>query len=108
MRARGRRCGFVEIGDAPITVAGRYGTLTVNEVGDYTYHPSTTLGYSATDLVDNFTYQLVQPNGTLATALVLLLSMVEGVVEGAGEEAVAAARRSIDLALDGVFRMRKL
>ena len=38
--------------------------------------------------------------------LVLLLTMVQGVVEGAGDadDAVAAAGRSIDLALDGVFR----
>jgi len=38
--------------------------------------------------------------------LVLLLSMVEGVVAGAADPAaaVAAAGRSIDLALDGVFR----
>ena len=38
--------------------------------------------------------------------LTLLFSMVEGVVEGAGDAAVAqaAAGRSIDLALDGVFR----
>ncbi|GAA2633426.1 TetR/AcrR family transcriptional regulator [Paractinoplanes durhamensis] len=38
--------------------------------------------------------------------LVLLFGMVEGVVEGARShaEAVAAAGRSIDLALDGVFR----
>jgi AcrR family transcriptional regulator len=34
--------------------------------------------------------------------LVLLFSMVEGVLESAAD--VAAARRSIDLALDGVFR----
>jgi AcrR family transcriptional regulator len=38
--------------------------------------------------------------------LVLLLNMVEGVVESAADEteAVAAAGRSVDLALDGVFR----
>jgi AcrR family transcriptional regulator len=38
--------------------------------------------------------------------LILLLSMVEGVVEGAADpaSAEAAAGRSIDLALDGVFR----
>jgi AcrR family transcriptional regulator len=38
--------------------------------------------------------------------LALLFSMVEGVVEGAGDvvAAQAAAGRSIDLALDGVFR----
>jgi AcrR family transcriptional regulator len=38
--------------------------------------------------------------------LVLLFGMVEGVVEGASNhaEAIAAAGRSIDLALDGVFR----
>jgi AcrR family transcriptional regulator len=38
--------------------------------------------------------------------LVLLFGMVEGVVEGAADanEAVAQAGRSIDLALDGVFR----
>jgi hypothetical protein len=35
--------------------------------------------------------------------LVLLFSMVEGVLENAAAD-VAAVRRSIDLALDGVFR----
>jgi hypothetical protein len=59
---------FVEIGDAPVSVSGAFGTLTVDEVGNYTYQPSTTLGYSATDLVDSFTYELVQPNGTSSTA----------------------------------------
>ena len=40
--------------------------------------------------------------------LVLLFGMVEGVVESAADagQAVAAAGRSIDLALDGVFRPR--
>lgn len=60
--------GFVEVGDAGLTIAGRYGTLTIDEVGNYIYRPSTTLGYSATDLIDSFTYQIVQPNGAAATA----------------------------------------
>jgi AcrR family transcriptional regulator len=38
----------------------------------------------------------------VSSDLVLLFSMVEGVLEGAAD--AAAARRSIDLALDGVFR----
>jgi hypothetical protein len=40
--------------------------------------------------------------------LILLLSMVEGVVGDAEDEreAMVAAGRSIDLALDGVFRVR--
>jgi VCBS repeat-containing protein len=59
---------FVEVGNTPVTIAGLYGTLTVDELGHYTYQPSTTLGYAAADPIDSFTYQLVQPNGTVDTA----------------------------------------
>ncbi|RDE04987.1 BapA/Bap/LapF family large adhesin [Sphingomonas aracearum] len=59
---------FTEVGDTPLSIAGRYGTLTVTETGDYTYRPSGTLPYSAVDLLDSFTYQLVQPNGVVSTA----------------------------------------
>ncbi|WP_173655712.1 BapA/Bap/LapF family large adhesin [Sphingomonas turrisvirgatae] len=60
--------GFVEVGDAGLTVNGSYGLLTLDEVGNYVYQPSATLGYSATDLLDSFTYQIVQPNGVVSTA----------------------------------------
>lgn len=60
--------GLAEIGDTPAVLTGRYGTLTIDEAGDYLYRPSATLAYSTVDLVDSFTYQLVQPNGTAATA----------------------------------------
>ncbi len=60
--------GFTEVGDTPVALVGQHGTLTVDETGGYVYQPSATLGYSATDLLDTFTYQLVQPNGVLATA----------------------------------------
>ena len=59
---------FVQVGDTPLTITGAYGTLTVTETGHYTYQPSASLTYSGTDPVDSFTYQLVQPNGTVATA----------------------------------------
>ncbi|MFN3433124.1 MAG: BapA/Bap/LapF family large adhesin, partial [Sphingomonas sp.] len=60
--------GFTEVGDTPVTLTGRYGTLTLDEAGGYVYQPSASLGYSATDLTDSFTYQLAQPNGSVATA----------------------------------------
>jgi VCBS repeat-containing protein len=60
--------GFTEIGDTAVVLTGQYGTLTVNETGDYLYSPSATLGYSTVDLFDTFTYQVIQPNGTVATS----------------------------------------
>ncbi|MFE8583312.1 BapA/Bap/LapF family large adhesin [Sphingomonas sp. NCPPB 2930] len=59
---------FVAVGDTPLTLTGAHGTLTIDEVGQYSYQPSTTLGYSAVDPVDSFTYQIVQPDGQVATA----------------------------------------
>ncbi|KQM73858.1 BapA/Bap/LapF family large adhesin [Sphingomonas sp. Leaf20] len=61
--------GFTEIGATPVTLTGVYGTLTVNETGGYVYQPSASLGYSAVDLTDSFTYQLVQPNGVASSAV---------------------------------------
>ncbi len=61
--------GFAEIGATPVTLTGAYGTLTVNETGGYVYQPSASLGYSAVDLTDSFTYQLVQPNGVASSAV---------------------------------------
>ena len=58
---------FVEVGNTPLVVNGAHGTLTVDEVGHYTYQTSANLPYSTVDLFDTFTYQIVQPNGTLAT-----------------------------------------
>ncbi len=59
---------FVEVGETPLTITGTYGTLTVNETGHYSYTPNAGLSYSGTDPVDSFTYQVIQPNGTVATA----------------------------------------
>ncbi|QXT35501.1 BapA prefix-like domain-containing protein [Sphingomonas sanguinis] len=59
---------FVDIGDAGRTLTGAYGTLTINEVGQYSYQPFTNLAYAATDPIDRFTYQLVQPDGQVSTA----------------------------------------
>ncbi len=61
--------GFAEIGATPVTLTGAYGTLTVNETGGYVYQPSASLGYSAVDLTDSFTYQVVQPNGVASSAV---------------------------------------
>ncbi|TVV76525.1 BapA/Bap/LapF family large adhesin, partial [Sphingomonas solaris] len=60
--------GMVEIDQAPVSFAGQYGTLTVDQTGHYTYQPHETLAYSATDLVDTFTYQFVQPNGVVSVS----------------------------------------
>ncbi len=59
---------FVDVGDAGRTLAGAYGTLTVNEVGQYSYQPFANLAYAATDPIDRFTYQIVQPDGQVSTA----------------------------------------
>ncbi|WP_347093053.1 BapA/Bap/LapF family large adhesin [Sphingomonas parapaucimobilis] len=59
---------FVDVGDAGRTLTGAYGTLTVNEVGQYSYQPFANLAYAATDPIDRFTYQIVQPDGQVSTA----------------------------------------
>jgi VCBS repeat-containing protein len=51
-----------------VTLTGLHGTLIVDETGGYVYQPSASLGYSAVDLTDSFTYQLAQPNGIVASA----------------------------------------
>lgn len=60
--------GFVTVGDTPVVLNGQYGSLTVNRNGDYTYDADNSLTYTASDLVDSFTYRLVRPDGTSATA----------------------------------------
>jgi VCBS repeat-containing protein len=64
----GTGTGFVEVGETPIVINGTYGKLTVNETGHYSYTPGTTIAHSTVNLVDSFTYQIVQPNGVSATA----------------------------------------
>jgi hypothetical protein len=64
----GTGSGFVEVGETAVTIQGTYGTLTVNETGHYNYTPGTTIPHSTVNLVDSFTYQIVQPNGVTATA----------------------------------------
>ena len=59
--------GFQEIGETPITLTGAHGQLVVNETGGYTYTPIG-VTYSATDPIDSFTYQLIQPDGQFSTA----------------------------------------
>ncbi|MDX3927484.1 MAG: Ig-like domain-containing protein [Shinella sp.] len=60
--------GYVEVGNDPITIAGDYGTLTVDKFGNYNYEPSTSLSYYTEDQVDTFSYQLRHPNGDTVTA----------------------------------------
>ncbi|WP_294237294.1 BapA/Bap/LapF family large adhesin [uncultured Sphingomonas sp.] len=59
---------FVDVGDAGQTLTGAHGTLTIDEVGRYTYQPTTPVAYAATDPIDSFTYQIVQPDGQVSTA----------------------------------------
>lgn len=59
---------FAAVGDTPLTIAGSYGSLIVDAAGHYSYQPSSGIAYAAIDPVDSFTYQVVQPNGSIATA----------------------------------------
>ncbi|MEI5686016.1 BapA/Bap/LapF family large adhesin [Sphingomonas kyungheensis] len=69
---------LTEVGETPVTLTGAHGTLTVDEVGHYVYQPSASLAYSTTDLSDTFTYQLVQPNGSVATTTLTVTIDVPG------------------------------
>ncbi|MDF2495453.1 BapA/Bap/LapF family large adhesin, partial [Sphingomonas sp.] len=83
--------GFVEVSDGGAQIAGRFGTLTIDEAGNYVYQPSSSLAYSASDLVDSFTYQIVQPNGAVATATLSVTIDVPGdglSAQGAPVEAI--------------------
>ncbi|WP_445001434.1 Ig-like domain-containing protein [Halomonas mongoliensis] len=57
---------FVPVTDAPVTVAGRFGSLEISEDGTYTYTPDARVDNIGG--VETFTYQLVQPNGNSAQA----------------------------------------
>jgi len=94
--------GFTEIGDTAVVLTGQHGTLTVDETGDYLYRPSATLGYSAVDLFDTFTYQLVQPDGTVATStLTVTIDVPADGTAAATSFASQAADSEIDvIALD--------
>ncbi|MGK6321435.1 Ig-like domain-containing protein, partial [Sphingomonas sp. DT-204] len=70
--------GFVDVGDAGLTINGTYGTLTVTETGEYVYTPRADLPHSASDLVDSFTYQLVSPDGQTETGTLEVLVDVSG------------------------------
>ena len=101
-----RGTGFAEVGDTPVVLTGRYGTLTVNETGGYSYQPSATLAYSAVDLVDSFTYHLVQPNGATSVATLTVTIDVPG--DGPATAALAGitAFGSVEsdvIALDGAI-----
>ena len=56
---------FVEVSEAK-TVIGDHGTLTINPDGSYSYVPNT--DFEAINQVDEFTYRLEHPNGTVADA----------------------------------------
>ncbi|MES3043815.1 BapA/Bap/LapF family large adhesin [Sphingomonas faeni] len=93
--------GFTEIGDTEVVLTGQHGTLTIDETGDYLYRPSATLGYSAVDLFDTFTYQLVQPDGTVATSTLTVTIDVPADGTAAAIFASQAAGSEIDvIALD--------
>ncbi|HVJ43366.1 MAG TPA: calcium-binding protein, partial [Dongiaceae bacterium] len=57
---------FVDAAAAGTSVVGLYGTLTINDAGDYTYHPAANV--ANVGQVDTFTYELVQPDGGHDTA----------------------------------------
>lgn len=88
--------GFTEVGDAPLTVNGRYGTLRVDETGTYVYTPHADLPYAPADLSESFTYQIVQPGGAVSTAtLTLTIDMpADGV---AGRSLAGAAMDEPDI-----------
>jgi VCBS repeat-containing protein len=60
--------GFQEIGNTPVTLAGTYGSLTIDAAGNYHYEPDSGLAYFATDQVETFSYQIQHPNGEVVQA----------------------------------------
>ncbi len=86
------RIGNAAIGD-PVTIAGTYGTLTIDGTGSYSYQPAAGLPYSTIDLVDRFTYQIVQPNGAVAEATLAITIDVPG---GGGFTTLAADAIALD------------
>ncbi|MFC3441716.1 BapA/Bap/LapF family large adhesin [Sphingobium rhizovicinum] len=88
----GTGSGFVEVGETPITVNATYGTLTVNETGHYSYTPGTAIAHSTVNLVDSFTYQIVQPNGVSATAT---LDVTINVATGAASSLLSVEQASL-------------
>ena len=102
----GTGSGFVEVGETPITIHGAYGSLTVSETGHYSYTPASNIAHSTTNLVDSFTYQLMQPNGAYATAT---LDVTINVSTGATSSMMAFEEGSQPLddaaAMDGAARL---
>jgi VCBS repeat-containing protein len=96
--------GFTDVGDTPVVITGLYGTLTINEGGDYVYQPSATLPYSTVDLVDSFTYQLVQPGGQTETGTL----DVTIDVSGAGIAEMSAGSMLFSLAPDDMVGLGAL
>jgi VCBS repeat-containing protein len=88
----GTGSGFVEVGETAVTIQGAYGRLTVNETGHYSYTPGTTIAHSTVNLVDSFTYQIVQPNGVSATAT---LDVTINVGTGASSAVMAIEETSL-------------
>ncbi len=86
------RIGNAAIGD-PVTIAGTYGALTIDGTGSYSYQPAAGLPYSTSDLVDRFTYQIVQPNGAVAEATLAITIDVPG---GGGFTTLAADAIALD------------
>ncbi|MEH3158868.1 MAG: hypothetical protein PGN08_07960 [Sphingomonas taxi] len=61
--------GLVEVGDTPVTLTGPARDADrVRGGGAMSTRPAPRSAIRRVDLVDTFTYQLVQPNGTFATA----------------------------------------
>jgi len=61
---------FIEVTEAK-TVTGDFGTLTINPDGSYTYTPNADL--DAINQVDQFTYRLEHPNGTVSDATLAIV-----------------------------------
>ncbi|WP_199775998.1 beta strand repeat-containing protein, partial [Pseudoalteromonas sp. T1lg10] len=51
-----------------ITLAGQYGTLQIDENGNYTYTPDSALEVFGSTLTDTFSYQVEYPDGTIEEA----------------------------------------
>ncbi|WP_440978095.1 BapA/Bap/LapF family large adhesin [Sphingomonas pseudosanguinis] len=92
--------GFQEVGETPITLTGAHGQLVVNETGGYTYTPIG-VTYSATDPIDSFTYQLIQPDGQFSTArLDVAVNINNGVAPVFPTATVTALSADASLTLD--------
>ncbi|MGF1611578.1 MAG: Ig-like domain-containing protein, partial [Kiloniellales bacterium] len=63
----------VAIGSTPVSIAGTYGTLTINELGEYSYTANDLGNSPPANPVDTFVYTIIDQDGDSAQAAITIL-----------------------------------